>query len=253
MILTQLNINSVNCWLLLSSESLRQWPHQCTAYGVQCTVYTVYCILYTVYCILYNIQCTMYTIHRTLYSVQCTLYTVHCTLYTVKLKLYTDERCTVLTGSLFQRHKDGWWSAVVRSVITVHSILYVRYSVYYSPYIVLTVYIVHCPVYTVNCTLKYKVNSSMYSIQAGYIVQCSVYIVQCTVYIVGYTVYSVKCRVALSSNEIYPGAPPPLPTQTEELGSWSFDRMFTPHHVSCVRCQVSGLFFLFFFQKNWWI
>ena len=36
--------------------------------------------------------------------------------------------------------------------------------------------------------------------------------------------------------------------KTLELGSWNFERMFTPHHVShvrchvsCVRCQVSGV------------
>ena len=34
-------------------------------------------------------------------------------------------------------------------------------------------------------------------------------------------------------------------------GSWNFQRIFTPHHVSQVRCQVSGVKRNFFFT-NWW-
>ena len=56
------------------------------------------------------------------------------------------------------------------------------------------------------------------------------YSVQCTVYIVQCTVYNVKCRAALSSNEIYPGAPPPLPTQ------WS--RALYPG-LQCIVCVYS--------------
>ena len=35
-----------------------------------------------------------------------------------------------------------------------------------------------------------------------------------------------------------------FPPKLKELESWNFDRMFTPHQVSHVRCQVSHILFL---------
>ena len=78
-----------------------------------------------------------------------------------------------------------------------------------------------------------------------------------------------------------------ITTKPLELGSWNFERMFTPHHVSYVRCHMSGvrcqvsgvrcqvsgvrcqvsgvmchmsgvmcqvshLFFIYFFWTRWW-
>ena len=45
----------------------------------------------------------------------------------------------------------------------------------------------------------------------------------------------------------------------QELGSWYFDRMFTPHcvshvmyHVSHVTCHISCLIFSYFFPSHFW-
>ena len=61
------------------------------------------------------------------------------------------------------------------------------------------------------------------------------------------------CHSFIKSVSQWPFSSEPLKhhyTQTEELGSWSFDRMFTP-----TTCHVSGLMFICFFsffQTNWW-